>query len=465
MTDGEDGIRDRNGDGPTETHVVTVFLRHDADVLLLCRSDEVGSYRGRWGAVAGHAEGDPDAAARREIREETGLDPSADVRFIRRGDRFAVVDADLDRRWIVHPFLFAAGTRAVETNYETTAHEWVQPTAILDRETVPDLWRSYDRVRPTVETVRDDREHGSAALSVRALEVLRDEAAIADDRGSGDGTANDGAGDSQNWTDLIATARALRDARPAMPVVANRVNRVMADASERRTPASLLRAAIEGIDRALDADERAAARAATRLPDRVATLSRSGTVLSAISRSDPKFVLLPESRPGREGVTAVERIAVEIETDETEIDETEIDETDAGVTLTTDAAFGETFADRDVEALVVGADAILADGRVVNKVGTRGATAIAAAEGADRYVVAAADKVRPADSGAEFDREERDPTTVYDGDADLEVVNPTFGATPTERFDAVITEDGTLDAAGVREVAAAHRRRAGWDVK
>ena len=42
------------------TDVVTVFLRNGGAVLLLRRSDEVGSYRGRWGAVAGHAEGGPD---------------------------------------------------------------------------------------------------------------------------------------------------------------------------------------------------------------------------------------------------------------------------------------------------------------------------------------------------------------------------------------------------------------------
>jgi translation initiation factor 2B subunit (eIF-2B alpha/beta/delta family) len=462
MTGGEDGSRDRNAEeAPPETHVVTVFLRHDADVLLLCRSEEVGSYPGRWGAVAGHAEGDPDAAARREIREETGLDPNADARLVRRGDPFAVVDADLGRRWIVHPFLFAAETREVETNYETVADEWVPPTAILERETVPDLWRSYDRVRPTVDTVRDDREHGSATLSVRALEVLRDEAAIAAARETG---SEDG-GEDRNGSraDLVETARALRDARPAMPVVSNRVNRVMDDATDRKAPDSLQNAAIGGIGRALDADERAAARAASRLPDRVATLSRSGTVLSAIVRSDPEFVLLPESRPGREGVAAAERIAAEAGTDGTDAAEIGADETDAAVTLSTDAAFGETFAERDVEALVVGADAILADGRAVNKVGTRAATAVASAEGADRYVVAAVDKVRPADSEVEFDREVRDRSAVYEGDADVEVANPTFGATPMERFDAVITENGTLDAAGVRKAAEAHRRRAGWD--
>lgn len=43
------------------------------------------------------------------------------------------------------------------------------------------------------------------------------------------------------------------------------------------------------------------------------------------------------------------------------------------VTLTSDAAFAQALAEFDADALVVGADTVLADGRVVNKVGTRNA--------------------------------------------------------------------------------------------
>ena len=38
--------------------VVTCFLRSEAEVLLLRRSDAVGSYRGQWGGVAGHVADD-----------------------------------------------------------------------------------------------------------------------------------------------------------------------------------------------------------------------------------------------------------------------------------------------------------------------------------------------------------------------------------------------------------------------
>jgi len=167
----------------------------------------------KWGGVAGHVADDagrdrsPRAAARAEIEEETGIG-DADVSLVRTGEPFPVDDSDRGDRWVVHPFLFDCESRAVETNVETSEYEWAVPSAILLRETVPALWSSYDRVRPRVATVRDDHEHGSASLSVRALEVLRDEAAIAAD-GRRPGIARDGrsrATTGTRWPDWRAAS-------------------------------------------------------------------------------------------------------------------------------------------------------------------------------------------------------------------------------------------------------------------
>lgn len=461
-----------------ERAVVTCFLRNQCEVLLLRRSDEVGSYSGRWGAVAGHAEGDPDVAARAEIREETGL--SEDVALVRGGDPFPVVDDDLGIRWTVHPYLFDCASRDVVTNRETDETAWVQPPEILRRETVPRLWTSYDRVRPRVATVREDREHGSAYLSLRALEVLRDEAALATEGRHDELEAPERDGD--DWSALAGLARDLLSARPSMAVVTNRVNRAMSAASDdgdeagtatgpaTTAPAAVERAARETIERAVTADGDAAALAAQRLPDRVATLSRSATVRDALVAADPESILVAESRPGHEGVGVAEELA-----------------SSADVTLTTDAALAFELVERDRDALVVGADRIRPDGSVVNKVGTRGAAFAATAEEIDCYVVAASEKIvagdeiaasaRGADeettasdeveSGNERDvtdaeLEPRDPGEVYDGDADVTVANPTFDVTPAHAVDAVLTERGALDADEVRGVAREHARLAAW---
>lgn len=429
--------------------VVTCFLRNRGDVLLLRRTDAVDSYAGLWGGVAGHVATDageerpPEAAARAEISEETGIDASA-VTLVRAGEPFWLPDAELGVRWRVHPFLWDCPTRAVETNRETDEWAWIPPTAILRRATVPALWASYDRIRPRVATVRDDRDHGSAWLSIRALELLRDEAALASVDGPPDGPPVRREADGDGWRALADLAGSLLAARPSMGVVENRLDRAMATASEAATAAAVETAASEGIDRAVAADEQAAAAAAQALPERIATLSRSGTVRAAIEQANPDAVLVAESRPGREGVGVAERLA---------------EDGDASVTLTTDAAFPAELRQFEAGALVVGADRVLPDGRVVNKVGTHGSALAARAAGIPCYVVAASDKVTT--DGA-VDREERDPTAVYDGSASLAAVNPTFDVTPADAVTAVVTERGVLSADGIEAVAEEHRRRAAW---
>jgi len=419
-----------------DTHVVTCFLRNRGAVLLFRRSEDVGSYTGQWGAVAGHAaergsdEPDPDWAARQEIAEEADLADA--VTLVRRGDPFPVEDADIGTRWVVHPYLFDCATREVTPNEETTDYEWVPPTEMLRRETVPDLWTSYDRIRPSVETVADDREHGAAYISVRALEVLRDEAALAVERDAGD------------WGSLASLARALLAARPTMTVVANRVNRVMAAAAEDSTAGAVETAAHELIDAALAADEAAADAAADRLAgQRIATLSRSGTVSTALARADPEGVLVAESRPGAEGVGVAEELAAD----------------GVDVTFVPDAGLAWALADGEYDAVLVGADTVLPDGSVVNKVGTRGAGLAGAHEDVPVYAVAASDKISP-DSAVDI--ETGDPTTVYDGDADLDVSVPLFDVTPSDLLAGVITEHGLLDGEDVQAIADEHGARAAW---
>jgi translation initiation factor 2B subunit (eIF-2B alpha/beta/delta family) len=413
-----------------ETHVVTCFLRNRGEVLLLRRSDEVGSYAGQWGGVAGHAEGDPDAAAREEIEEETGLLDACTL--AREGVTFEFDDADLDTRWVVHPYCFDCDDRAVETNWETAEAEWVTPTEILRHDTVPQLWTSYSRVAPSVSSVAEDDEHGSAYVSVRALEVLRDRAGSFAERGGG------------GWEQLAAIAGALLDARPSMAALGNRVNRAMAAASDERTPEAVEAAATEGVERALAADEEAAAVARERVDgEAVLTLSRSGTVLDALDAAREVFVA--ESRPACEGVGVAAALADEHD--------------EQAVTLHTDAAVAHVLATRDVDRVVVGADTILPDGDVVNKTGTRAAALAADREGVPVDVVAASDKVA---TGEEAVLEDGDPDAVYGGDADVDVLNPTFDVTPADCVAGYVTERGVLDADDVRAIADEHRDRATW---
>jgi len=121
-------------------HVVTAFLRHDGRILLLRRSDQVGSYRGRWAAVSGYLE-EPTALAQalREIEEETGIPPAA-LALAAEGPPIAVDDGALQRRWVVHPFLFdLASLPTVRLDWEHSACRWVRPAELPSLPTVPRL--------------------------------------------------------------------------------------------------------------------------------------------------------------------------------------------------------------------------------------------------------------------------------------------------------------------------------------
>ena len=58
-------------------NVVTAFLIADKKILLLRRSEKVGTHKGKWAAVSGYLEGseDPLQRAQIEIQEELGSVP------------------------------------------------------------------------------------------------------------------------------------------------------------------------------------------------------------------------------------------------------------------------------------------------------------------------------------------------------------------------------------------------------
>src|SRR5437763_9480440 len=117
--------------------VVTAVLRNRGRILIVRRSEMVGSFRGRWSAISGHLEGREDAKARavQEVREETGLRHlsfrAAGAPILARNDETV---------YVVHPFLFDVASRRVRLDWENVEHCWVRPGEDLDRlQTVPRL--------------------------------------------------------------------------------------------------------------------------------------------------------------------------------------------------------------------------------------------------------------------------------------------------------------------------------------
>jgi len=127
----------------------------------------------------------------------------------------------------------------------------------------------------------------------------------------------------------------------------------------------------------------------------------------------------------------------------------------AGITSTliADSAAGQMIRRGFVQAVVVGADRIAANGDVANKIGTYPLAVLANETGVPFYVAAPTSTLDLAlSSGDEIPIEERDQTEVlrWDGKqtapAGFEAANVAFDVTPNRYVSAIVTERGVVRA-------------------
>ena len=129
-----------------EKQVVTCFLQYEGKILILRRSEQVGSYQGKWAGVSGYIEKTADEQALMEIEEETGLGEE-DLKLIRKGKPLLIKDDKLGIKWVVHPYLFHIKDRSkVKIDWEHKEIRWIDPKNIDDYETVPRLKETLARV-------------------------------------------------------------------------------------------------------------------------------------------------------------------------------------------------------------------------------------------------------------------------------------------------------------------------------
>lgn len=119
--------------------VVTAFLKKNEQVLLLRRSERVGSYQGMWSGVSGYLESsDPFEQALIEIEEETGLKPE----LVSKGKPVRVRYRGEKKIWEVNPYIFKTDGEP-ELNWENKEYRWVKPEEMKEMNTVPKLWDAY----------------------------------------------------------------------------------------------------------------------------------------------------------------------------------------------------------------------------------------------------------------------------------------------------------------------------------
>ncbi|MFN3621544.1 MAG: NUDIX domain-containing protein [Nitrososphaerales archaeon] len=430
--------------------VATSFLTYRGKILILKRSDKVGSYRGAWAGVSGYVEQgeEPLHTALKEVMEETGLklDKCA---LLKRGEPLPAYDKVKDVLWLVHPFLFKAPTDNIRLDWEHETYAWIKPEALKHYSTVPRLADALERFKPPafklsktlsgyLKEIKKDSTHGSSWLAARAARILQ------------------AASDSSTYSKvdtyiqfLKFYAKRLAEARPSMLAIENTVayllGRIMEGYSKTLDLNALKALLKRAVSKWLKAKDAAFKRCVKHTSDifeekcKVITHSYSSTVLEALKQAATKNkgikVYVSESRPRYEGRTMAKRLA----------------ESGCNVTIITDASIGHLI--KDANVALVGADTILADGSVINKMGTYLLALSASKAGVPFYVAAETLKIGVRTLFSKPVLEERSPTEVFKNAPNLKARNIYFDVTPADLVTKIICEHGLIEVSKVYEYA------------
>jgi methylthioribose-1-phosphate isomerase len=137
------------------------------------------------------------------------------------------------------------------------------------------------------------------------------------------------------------------------------------------------------------------------------------------------------------------------------------------VTLICDSMAAQVMREGRVQAVIVGADRIAANGDTANKIGTYGVALLAAAHDIPFYVAAPSSTFDLSiASGDEIPIEQRPAEEVTHGfgkqtaPAGISVYNPAFDVTPARLVRAIICERGVIEPVNKDNIAAMLRRAA-----
>lgn len=161
-----------------------------------------------------------------------------------------------------------------------------------------------------------------------------------------------------------------------------------------------------------------------------------GVIRSAISAGKKIEVIANETRPFLQGA----RLTV-----------WELQQDGIPVTLIADSAAGYLMGHRRIDAVIVGADRVAANGDVANKIGTYMMAVMARRHHIPFYVACPLSTIDlNTASGDDIPIEERDPDEVAGhrgmrwAPRDTHIANPVFDVTPAELVTALITEKGVV---------------------
>ena len=129
--------------------VVVVFVEHKGKFLLMKRSDNVRTYRGKWDCVAGYLDEVRPVREKvlEELREEAGIteDLIGEIKF---GEVLEFDDTAVGLKWIIQPVKVSLRNQPeITIDREHTEYHWVLSEDFSKFNTTPDLQRNYQAIK------------------------------------------------------------------------------------------------------------------------------------------------------------------------------------------------------------------------------------------------------------------------------------------------------------------------------
>lgn len=129
-----------------ECAVITIFVIYNGKLLLMKRSDKVGTYKGKWMAVAGYYD-EPVVLRKKveeELREEIGV---VNYKQIETFDSLIIEDKEINKQWIVFNALVELNTMPeIVLDWEHTEYVWINPKELVNYDVTPSLLQSFRKV-------------------------------------------------------------------------------------------------------------------------------------------------------------------------------------------------------------------------------------------------------------------------------------------------------------------------------
>ena len=123
------------------TRIVTSFIKHNDQILILKRSEKVRSMKGLWSGVSGIIENNenPIDRAKIEIFEEVGI-KEKEIKLVKKLEKMKIQSQQYkNHEWEIFPFLFETKNENIELNWENSEFKWILPKELKYYQTVPSL--------------------------------------------------------------------------------------------------------------------------------------------------------------------------------------------------------------------------------------------------------------------------------------------------------------------------------------